>query len=430
MESFSNIKTFDKNVSDSDDLDNDLIKLFSFSSLSKWDRGIATKIPFIKITKVANDNGMYCFDYKGRDVLFSVLSDQNLPKLDKDTLKDRKKGKDFNDFRTLRFACSMDLVNPRVVVGNSTLGNLKLLIVFYENGIDKVIDYSNNLVMGKNDYYELFDFKEINVLDKVDLYNIYCILDKSDDYMHIYEYLIFTKEIFRELSGKEQFSFLKDGFDLCGINCRNKILFGDYNDCSYVLDSELLKTKYGEVQWELARFTKNPSEDNGKHITYDEKLCQYVFKENIFRHFRFDLLSNVIDDYKVQQQLLSDDRYRECHSNSIIIAGLFSKVYKDSVYIVGGKVKVNEVNYFYHSWVEIDNKNIVIDFNHNVVMDRDKYYEIYGAVVIEKTGFSEMYKLAKLMADINDYICPQQFSYFGKEMLNDFRKNTKIFQKN
>ena len=65
----------------------------------------------------------------------------------------------------------MDLVNPRVAIGHSSINRLHAIIIFQDNGTDKIIDYDKNLIMKKDDYYELFDYKEINTIDKYDLYN-------------------------------------------------------------------------------------------------------------------------------------------------------------------------------------------------------------------------------------------------------------------
>ena len=127
----------------------------------------------------------------------------------------------------------MNLVNPRVSIGNSITGIFRLLIIFQEGKNEQVIDYAKNLVMDKNDYYELFKFQEINVVDKFDLYNIYYFINEFNDYKHIYEYLMFTKEILKELSWKEEFKFLTKPYDSSGINKHNYVFLGNDHDCLF-----------------------------------------------------------------------------------------------------------------------------------------------------------------------------------------------------
>ena len=138
----------------------------------------------------------------------------------------------------------------------------------------------------------------------------------------------------------------------------------------------------------------------------------------------------MVIDNKIKEKLLSNARYNECHQNSTIIACILNEEDKKTAYVVGGKIKENEIDYLNHSWVEIDNKNIVIDFNHNIIMNRDKYYKLFEAYPISKTLISEMEDIIKFVygsACLN--VHPMDINYFGKELMNDLKRNEKILKK-
>ena len=133
------------------------------------------------LKEITTNGKEYFFRYNNKVYPFKVFSDENLQKYDKKALESFKRMKiDLN--RTLKLACSMDLVNPRLIIGSSTVGTFDLLIEYQEKGIDKVIDYSRNLIMNKDDYYDLVNFKEINTVSKYELYEIYYILNEFDAY--------------------------------------------------------------------------------------------------------------------------------------------------------------------------------------------------------------------------------------------------------
>lgn len=428
MQDFCNAQTFANNYHNNEKISKNLCRLILFTLHSKIDRNINSKLSlFNNITKNPNGELEYTFNYKGKNYPFSVFSDYKLQKIDKKVLESSKRIEE-QLFRSLKLACSMDLVNPRIAIGNSLIGPFHILIIFQDKGIDRVIDYTTNLVMNKNDYYELFNYCELNTVDKFDLYNIYCMIDEFNDYEHIYEYLIFTKEIFNELSKKEPFEFLTKKYDINGFNNHNNILLGDNGDSLFFRDEDVYNMKYDKIIWELDSFTENPTEKS-KYILYDNKKEKYKIKRK-FGFFTFDLLSNMICDKEVKEQLLSKDRYNKCHQNAIMIARLLSEEDKKTTYIVGGKFKVNEIDYLLHSWIEIDEKNVVIDFNHNIVMNRDEYYKLYKVQPISKTIISEMEDIIEtVIYDAKLYVHPIVLNYFGRELMSDLKKNKKILQK-
>ena len=157
METFCNAQTFANNYCDDEKIPKKLIKLLLFTYNSKFDRNVNSKLPFSDIVAANTANGdKYIFRFNGKEYPFSVFSDNELQKFDKKMLKNVKRIEE-SKLRSLKLACSLDLVNPRIVIGNSINGIFDILIVFQENGIEKVIDYARNLIMSKENYYEIFN---------------------------------------------------------------------------------------------------------------------------------------------------------------------------------------------------------------------------------------------------------------------------------
>lgn len=112
--------------------------------------------------------------YHNREYPFKFLSEQeNIQLVDKEILLDVKKRGDYSLLRTLKLAGSLDLVDPRVIIGSHKTFELSSVISYIENGKEMIIDYGNNLIMSKSDYYRLFDMREINVTSKYELYQLY-----------------------------------------------------------------------------------------------------------------------------------------------------------------------------------------------------------------------------------------------------------------
>lgn len=429
MEKINNISVFIQNEHVENFDSKELNSLFQFTCYSKKVRDLYSKsFLFQNITKSNSDDNEYFFLYEGKKYPFYVFSDYDLQAFDKKLLESPKRIK--NSFsRTLKLAGSMNLVNPRVSIGNSITGIFRLLIIFQEGKNEQVIDYAKNLVMDKNDYYELFKFQEINIVDKFDLYNIYYFINKFNDEEHIYEYLIFTKEILKELSWKEEFKFLAKPYDISGINKHNYVFLGNDTDFLFFQEEDIYHQKYADLIQELDNFTKNPTHAS-RHISYNKKKNVYQLKNRKFGYFTFDLLSDMVNDVEIKKQLLSDSRYRKCHKNSIMIARGLQEDNKKSAYVVGGKCKENELDYYYHSWVEIDDKNLVIDYNHNIIMNRDQYYRFFETVAISKTKVEELEEIIEvLIMEAQLYFDPMDINYFGTELLRDIKKNMKVLKR-
>lgn len=142
------------------------------------------------------------------------------------------------------------------------------------------------------------------------------------------------------------------------------------------------------------------------------------------------MLSDKISDSKLKKQLLSESRYHNCHENTPKVAASLDEETRKKAYIVGGKIKCNDIDYLYHSWVEIDDLSAVIDFNNNIIMKKEDYYKLFGAISINKTNILDMMQIIEMVCLKAKLRFHQaNLNYFGNEIMNDLKKNEKIFRK-
>lgn len=384
--------------------------LSEFTMLSKISRDNAESLKFSIIDLKEDD---YIINVNNKKISFRVLSDEDLSDFDKKVLqKDLRKK--YSVFRSLRLIFTMQIVSPKLIVGCSSDRIFKTLISYKKDNIDYVVDYSNNVIMKQSDYYDFFSFEESNVLDKVDLYYIYIILEQTKQYEKIEYLLLFSDKVLKNMP--------RNGFTEEGVNNRNCLLFG--NSCDSVFFSKFDSRKFG-VRDELDQFTLNPNMAN-TNIYYDEEKNKYCYKNNEFGNFYFDLLSNYVKDNDTSSELLSERRYSYCHMNSQYIASLLGMNSK----VVAGKISVGDNSYFLHSWVELDEVNVVADYNHNLIIDKDVYYKLYGAISINKTPINELLfysREANNDAELG-FEC-YMINYFGQEIHKDLSKNKQLFKK-
>ena len=419
-----NLETILSTIEVASNIPKNIQNLIKYCKASKVSQK-SSKNPQIYFSK---DTNSYVFKHDNKDYKFELFTDRKIQEIDKKIVKEENTSDSDKVivFRTLKLACSMDLINPKVIVGSSSTDKLAFLISYEEDGTKKVVDYKNNLIMKQDEFYKLFDFKEINTLDRYEIYNLYNIMDKLGDYKHLYEYLIFSKEITSEISKRSEFSYLREKYDSIGYNNHNYFLFADKTDYIFHLPIDS-NHKYKNTIINLDYFTMDPNL-NSKYVSYDKKTRTYVYKDHTFGKIRFSLLSDVIDDEKIKKELRSNQRYSECHINNLNTSLLFGV--NDDVFITSGKIEANEVDYYNHTWVEIESENLVADYNHNIIMNRDIYYKLFGAKKISKTSTAEMEDVIKtVIIGTGIYFHPIYIDYLGKEMKNDLMKNQKILKK-
>lgn len=431
MDSISNIQTFEKNVPPRAVVDNRLTSLLGFAAVPKAIRTILSlSVLSYPITGIQPRRKHYVFSYQHKKYPFEVLSNWDLQKFDIEILKDVEKRLDYALLRTLKLASSKhtNLIDPHVVIGNSSLDVLYPIITFFKDkDSEKVIDYARNLVMNKEDYYQLFEFQEISRIDSYELYCIYQILEESKENSLVYPLLLFPKECLRELSPYSKRIDFTQKFDANGINCRNYTLFGHHCDNMFFDSEDYDSGKYDALKVNINAFTmkKVPSQNS---ISFIDEMPIYQIQKT-----KFGCLSDFfIPEAEEVETLHSNERYEHCHENSHHIGAVMSSIYTD-VYIIGGKISCNDKEYAYHSWIEvlIDGEWYVLDFNHNLWMKRKEYYKIYEAIAISKTKASGMKEMIQtVIFDAGLYaLHPMDLNFFGNEFQECLQKNEKIMSK-
>ncbi len=411
MSNFNNIDTLINNSCINEIIPHQISKLLIFTTLNKLNKIVIFHTLCAKTIKWKDNK--YLFSYNGKQYPFSILSDQPIQKVDQKYLLNHKVNSSnhylYSTIRSLKLAASLDLNNLKIVTGTSLAQKLDILISFSYKNKEYIINYFYNLIMLKQDYYNLFKYKEFSIVNKNELYQIHHILNYIGN-EHLYELLIFNQIFFPNINE----------YDSNGFNNNNMAIIGKNHDSLFFLNIDCYP-KYGTILNELTKFTQNPT-INFKHIKKTNQSGKYLLKDRKFGICFFYLLSDYINDKAIKQQLLSDNRYNKCHEMAIKMALNFQSK-ENFIYVVGGKIAVNENDFFKHSWVEIDNKNLVIDFNHNLIMDRDQYYRLFSTKIISKTNVNDLKKILKIVyKDLSLDLHPILINYFGMEIMNDINK--------
>lgn len=399
--------------------DEKLLELFYFTSLSEHKRN---KL-ITKNGNIRRNNDNYSFIYNDKEYDFFMLSDKNIQKYDKNILLSRGRYTEYLD-RTLKLSCSLDIDNSKVSVGNSSIGIFRPIILFEKNNKEWVIDYCSNIIMEKEKYYELFKYSEINNVSKSDLYKINRFIKKSNASRFIYELLFFNDEIKSDLSKSNipDLSIYKSEYDKNGINTENYCLIGDNSDFMFFSNVDTKNRRYSNSIDKLVEFTL--SKNCTKNI---EQLNEHQYKLKVTdsKSIIFSLLSDIVEDESLKELLLTEERYGYCHEFARVMTKMHYELFKDKVKLVSGKIKTNDIDSFYHSWVEIDEVDKVIDFNNNIVIGKDDFYDLFGAEKISETKASkveEMYNI--LYEELN--LHPMEINFFGNEIMNNLKKSNAL----
>ncbi len=380
-----------------------------------------------KITKLAKAKWDYNFEYQNKNYPFSFFSSRKLQECDLKALANKEVREKMSTDRTLKLACSMDLINPKVLVGKTNLDCIIVLFSFWEKGEEKIVDYSKNVVMKKKDYFELFEFSLYNKLDKYDLYRIFEFMKDSDCFSLQPLFLIFSKEMLSDL-GKNYPRFINQ-YGRDGINMRNYILF---SDDLFMSPCDIQNEPFHNTRARIDAVTLNPMEET-PFVCYDEEKNRYLYFDEEFGGFLFQLFSDYVA-FEEQKILLSQERYGDCHLNAVRYTDYFFKEYYPfikMVTLVSGKVQKNEIDAYYHSWVEVYiNQTIyVLDYNENLIMKQEDYYKLYGVEVISRMDYSQVNENLNYLKTIwGKYYFPCQFNYFGNELVRDLKRNKHLFK--
>lgn len=424
MNSHNNIEYLIHNENVDSDKNLNILEYFTLQRGLK--KRLLTLNPMILkyIEKVKKKENNYTFKYEGKTYPFEILSEKDkIQKVDCEILSNIKERYSKSTIRTLKLASHLDTINPKIVVGKTRLDHFICLLLVDENNKEKIIDYSKNLIMEKNDYKELFKLRKFNFVEKKNLYLMKYFFDDLFDEFPM-EMLLFSREFIKELS--KTHPILKN--NNLNRNLGIYSLWGDGSDSLFFTEDDYKNLQYFEERNLLNYFTMFPDfqDKNIKYIS-DNK---YEIKVKGLGKIDFGLISNIVKDYGTVLDLLSENRYGKCHYNAPCLAKAIGEV-EPNTYLVSGKVMINDKDSFSHSWVESKQNNevLVYDYNTNLIMKKIDYYRLYGAKPVNKTKASNIEKIFKKLEDIPIDFNIIDIDYFGEDIYRDLNKNTKILKK-
>ena len=93
--------------------------------------------------------------------------------------------------------------------------------------------------------------------------------------------------------------------------------------------------------------------------------------------------------------------------------------------------KANEIDSAYHSWVELiyPDREYVVDYNANIIMNKKDYYKIFGASSIERTEINEYKKIEDNLDKLGLNMYNIFVNMFGEEFKKDTERVLKMFKK-
>lgn len=399
---------------------NDIARLSAFTSLSKLDIMFSNlSLSSFFILHIIKSKKMYALVKNKKKYHFQRLSDVINYSVDKKILLNFKKRHSEVMMRTLRLACSPDLLNACLIAA-VTNNDLSLLIEYEKNHHSYIIDYANNLVMAKENYQELYQMKEVSRIDQATLYKIHYLFTKGyAEILNPFYVLLFPNEILKDISKIEKWVVNK--FARLGIHSNNYFWLGDNCDGLFLMDEDIQAEKISSIYHEIREFTMNPNLPNN-HITFDEKNKKYIYhKRN--ENVTFELLSDSIENPEIKEELLSSNRYGACHENSTHLMFGFDTFSKK--WLINGQIKINEKDYYYHTWVEFEKQGeiLVIDYNSNIILRKEDYDRLTGAREINRTDIDTLETLIHLLDDFDLHFHPMIFGYFSQELKRDLEKN-------
>ncbi len=263
----------------------------------------------------------FLFKYNSSIYPFQLLSSLNLQKIDCNYLQNKEMRQAKSYYRTLKLVNSLDLVNPNLVIGY-TLYDQFILLISTQNYI---YDYSRNLIMNQDDYLKLFQFQEINRLDKYEMDAIYNYLNSQKNFNLLTEFLLNPEKKWEIERLQDKHQYNHDGFCL-----KNYLLYSIDGDGAFYMDEDFQNQKYRQERIALDYFTLNPTSPSS--FINDQGNNQYELQASNSKLFKFELLSNFFEI----NELFTHQRFKRCHENSILLAYELVNCFPN-VFVVGGK---------------------------------------------------------------------------------------------
>lgn len=361
------------------------------------------------IKKITQEKA-YLYHQNGKDYQFRCFSDFPLLIGDQKILQNVKKRYQLGMLRSIKIALSKKLSSARLITTleiSEKTSYLNLLVEYEKEKKKYIIDYSRNLVMEKKDYNELYLPKELQILTQGDLYLLMNKIENLGRSMDSSFLFLFGNELLND----PRFGVGK--YDKNGVHRGNYFVLDDEKNYSS-FDCEL-----SPMDLEIQEFTENPQKF-GKNITYSKDRGCYFYKKTPFQ-----LLSDMVGE-KTKEVLLSKNRYKHCHQNSLSLVYTL-KGRGISAQLVSGMEKMNDFEKLDHTIVETEDE--VMDFNRNLVMKKEDYYQMTGFVVINRSDQELLSKNMELLDSYGIRIQSKTFGYLSQEFNRDLVRNKHLFKK-
>lgn len=391
--------------------------LNTFSCFKKFERLIMYTDPFIILkSKILKWGKGYILIKDKKKYYFEAVSTKGLNKVDIKRIRESFGSLNELIFMCLRVTAHHYLNNTHFILGK-TDDRFKPLVSYSKKGKEYIIDFDLDVIMEKSKYYELYDIKEISVLDQNQVYNVWMFCSELDFQVEPVFVAIFYPEIMKKYWYKE-----KSKYNRMGINKNNYFIFGADCDCAFRnLQDVPIPKDYNTI----CTFTLDPT----KKTKGIKRLSNGVYK---YKGYKFELISEGVDDEETRKDLLSNGRYGHCHEDSLqVMHSLYHISHIKKVSIVSGYAYYGEKDYLLHSWVEIegDSGTVVMDYTNNIIMTKKDYYKLLGIKPISKITCEDYEELESRFKELDVDKNARFLEYFGNEILNDLNRNKFLFKR-
>lgn len=165
----------------------------------------------ININKIRYDKDKNNYEYvksNGEVIVFDMIS-KNLIDPPKEVIKELESSKRYGKCHMRSVETCVSLEDSIVQTGTITLENMRYIHTVIESkdkmGNPLIYDWTKNLIIGKNEYIELFNFKILSSINSDEIFKDIQDIEQLP-FISIRTYLMFKYELLRDLS-KNKFLF-------------------------------------------------------------------------------------------------------------------------------------------------------------------------------------------------------------------------------
>lgn len=156
---------------------------------------------------------------------------------------------------------------------------------------------------------------------------------------------------------------------------------------------------------------------------YKFKNKNYTFEFYYLEKYLKKILKN--EDPYVKKELLSEMknnfRHGTCYKTNMIL----SYNIKNS-FLVTGLISMEDESTYKHAYVEY--KDYIIDFTKNLIIKKDKYYELLKVKELGKIKSEDISIIFNMLSDNQILSGSRYMALFGNEIINDLMKNKSLLK--